>query len=78
MQTDRAVTKNKSYIIIRDNEKGIGVLIDRNVIKKEDEKFLKYKDLTILIHRVWDVKTKVTPVIMGGKWNHLKIISGNT
>jgi hypothetical protein len=38
---------------------------DRNVIKKEAEKILKYKDLIIEIQCKWNVKTKVMPVIIG-------------
>ena len=51
--------------IIRDNEKGTLMLIDvaisgdRNVIKKDAEKILKYKDLTIEIQRMWNVKTRM-------------------
>jgi hypothetical protein len=58
-------------MIIINNEKGACMLIDaaisgdRNVIKKEAEKILKYKDLTIEIQHVWNVKTRVIPVIIG-------------
>jgi hypothetical protein len=38
---------------------------DRNVIKKEAEKILKHKDLKIQTQRMWNVKTKVIPVITG-------------
>jgi len=71
IQTDRTIPKNKPDIIIHDNEKGTRMLIDivisgdRNVIKKESEKILKYKDLTIEIQHMWNVKTKVIPVIIG-------------
>jgi len=71
VQTDRTIPNNKPDIIIRDNEKGTCMLIDvaisgdRNVIKKEAEKILKYKDLTIEILRMWNVKTRVIPVIIG-------------
>jgi hypothetical protein len=43
----------------------IAISGDRNVIKKEAENILKYKDLTIEIQRKWNVKTKVIPVIIG-------------
>ena len=35
------------------------------MIKKETEKILKYADLTIDIQRMWNVKPKVIPVIIG-------------
>ena len=35
------------------------------MIKKEAKKILKYEDLTIEIQRMWNVKTKVIPVIKG-------------
>ena len=55
VQTDRTIPNNKPDIIIRDNEAGTCMLIDvaisgdRNVIKKEADKILNYKDLTIEI-----------------------------
>ena len=64
IQTDRTLPNNKPNSIIRDSEKGTCVLIDvaisgnRNVIKKEADKILKYKDFTIEIQSVWNVKQR--------------------
>jgi hypothetical protein len=38
---------------------------NRNVIQKEVETILKYKNLTIEIQCTWNVKTRVIPVIIG-------------
>jgi len=71
IQTDRTILNNKPDIIIRDKEKGTCMLIDvaisgdRNVIKKEAKNILKYKELTIEIQGMWNVETKVIPVIIG-------------
>jgi hypothetical protein len=68
--TNRTIPNNKPDIIC-DNEKrtcmliDVGISGDRNVIKKEAQNILKYKDLTIEIQRMWNVKTKVIPVIIG-------------
>jgi hypothetical protein len=70
VQTSRTIPNNKADIIICDNEKGTCTLIDvsisgeRNVIKKEADKIIKYKDLTTEIQRMWNVKTKVIPIII--------------
>jgi hypothetical protein len=75
VQTDRTIPNNKPDIIIRDNEKRTCMLVDiaisgdRNVIKKEAEKILKYRNLTIEIQRMWHVKTTVIPVITGATGN---------
>jgi hypothetical protein len=37
----------------------------QKLIKKEAEKILKCKDLTIEIQHMWNVKTNVIPVIVG-------------
>ena len=81
MQTARTIASSKPDIIICDNgkEKGTRTLLDvaiygdRNVIKQEAEKILKYKDITRAIQSTWKVKTKMIPVTIGGDWNHLKI-----
>jgi len=52
----------------------VAVSGDRNMIKKEAGKILKYKDFIIEIQHMWNVKAKVIPVIIGENWDHFKII----
>jgi len=60
---------------------------DKNVIKKEPEKILKYKELIIEILRVLNVKAELIPVIIGAigtiskslkQYLRIVIISKNT
>jgi hypothetical protein len=50
----------------------VAITGDRNVIQRGAERILKYKDPTVEIQRMWNVKAKETPVITGGDWNHFK------
>jgi len=71
VQIDRTIFNNIPDIIILDYEKRTYILTDvaisgdRNVTNKEAEKVLRYKDLTIEIQRIWNVKTMVIAVIIG-------------
>jgi len=74
VQTDRTIPNNKPDIISRGNENETCMLTvvaisgDRNVIKKEAEKILKYKDLSIEIQRMWNVKARVKGKGKGHLW----------
>jgi hypothetical protein len=48
---------------------------DRNVIKKESERILRYKDLIIEIQCMWNVTARVTPVILGATGTISKFLS---
>jgi hypothetical protein len=67
VRTERTIPNNKPDIIISDDKQGTCMLIedaipgDRNLIKKEAEKILKYKDLIIEIQRMWNVQARVIP-----------------
>ena len=79
-KTDRNNSNNKTGIMIRDNEKEACMLIDvaisgdRNVVKKEAEKILIHKDLTLEIQRMWNVKNKGDTSNNGGDWDYFQVI----
>jgi hypothetical protein len=43
----------------------VAIPSDKSVIQKEAEKKLKYKNLSIEIQRMWNMKCSVIPVIIG-------------
>ena len=69
MQTDKTIPKNKPDIIICNDKQGTYMIMDvaipgdKNVIKKEAEKILKYNNLITESQRMWNVNAKVIPVI---------------
>ena len=46
---------------------------DRNVLRKEAEKILQYKDLITEIQRMWNVTAKADTSNNRGDWNHFNI-----
>ena len=80
VQTDRTIPSNKPDIIIRDNEKGTCMLIDvavsgdRNVIKKEAEKVVKYKDLNNRNTTHVKIKNKGDTGNNRGDWDYFRVI----
>jgi hypothetical protein len=87
--TDREVTANRLDITMKDKKEESCTLIDvaipadRNVVQKEAEKKLKYKNLGIEIQRMWNLECTVIPVIIGATGvvtgslrEHLEAVSG--
>jgi hypothetical protein len=76
---------NRPNIIDKNNDRtclltDVAISSDRNVIQKEAENKLKYKNLSTEIQRMWKIKCFVIPVITGTKGIVSKSLkkSGNT
>jgi len=71
VHTDTEVTANRPDIIIKNKKEKTWVLIDvampadRNVVQKDAEKKLKYKNVCIDIQQMWNTKCMIVPVIIG-------------
>lgn len=68
VQTDRAITANKPDIVVQNKKQKTCIIIDvaipsdYNIIQKEVEKKLKYKDLQIQLQRLCNIKIVVVLV----------------
>ena len=75
VHTDREVTTNRPDIIIKNTKEKTFTLIDvaipadRNVVQKEVEKKLKYKNLCVEIQRMWNLKCTIISIIIGATSN---------
>ena len=69
--TDRTIMANKPDVVVLSHRDKKCLLIevsipeDRNVLMKEIEKIHKYRDSKIEVSRMWRVKTKTVPVVVG-------------
>ena len=71
VQTDGKIDTNRSDIIIKNHEErtcimmGVAVPSDQNISFKEFQKLSKYKVLEIEVTKMWKLKTKIIPVVIG-------------
>jgi hypothetical protein len=70
VQTDRVLADRPDIIIKNKNYQNyllidVAIPSDRNIIQKESEEKLKYKNLRIEIQRMCNMKCLVIPVIIG-------------
>jgi hypothetical protein len=71
IQTDIMVQHNQPDIVLVDKNKKTALIIDiavprdENIKEKEQEKIDKYYALSVELERLWEVKTKVIPVVVG-------------
>jgi hypothetical protein len=69
--TDWTILANLPDVVLHDKTKKTSLLTytvipdDSNINTKETEKLSKYKDLQIKVSRMWAVRTKIVPVIIG-------------
>lgn len=71
VHTDRTISANRPDIIVKNKLTrtctiiDVAVPMDDHVDRKEAEKMLKYRDLSIEVARMWNMKVEVVPVVVG-------------
>ena len=76
MRTDHEIGARRSDLVIIDKRDkscqiiDVAIPEDNGVREKEDEKVEKYQDLAREVRKMWGVRTKVTPVVVGALRYH--------
>ena len=71
IQTDKVIEARRPDLVLVNKETkecqiiDIAIPGDARVTRKEDEKVEKYKELGFEIRRLWNVRTKIIPVVIG-------------
>jgi hypothetical protein len=71
IQTDRVIQARRPDMVVVDKKKkevtiiDFAVPADKNICDKEKEKIEKYQDLKMELKRLWKMKVKVVPVVVG-------------
>ncbi|KAJ8033778.1 Retinol dehydrogenase 8 [Holothuria leucospilota] len=71
VRTDKVITARRPDIIVVDKQEktakiiDVAIPLDKNIRGKEAEKTQKYQDLKLEIQKLWDVKAKVIPIVIG-------------
>ena len=71
VHTDKRIDANRPDIIIKKHEERSCIMMDvvvpsdQNNSLKEFQKLSKYKDLDIEVTKMWKLKTKIIPVVIG-------------
>ena len=83
IQTDREIHYRRPDIVIQKKEAketiivDMSVLGDSNVLQKETEKYEKHQDLAREIKRIWKLRIKVVPVVVGALGSVSKKLAGH-
>lgn len=69
--TDKEIQARRPDVVVHDKQNrrvtiiDVACPIDTNITKKETEKIMKYQDLKIEIEKMWNVRGKVIPIVVG-------------
>ena len=80
---DRIINARRPDITIIDKTVELITLVDislpadKRIVEKEDEKVSKYQDLRIDLERLWKIKSRIVPVVIGNFQSDLSISSNN-